>query len=83
MPSKSVLLFAARLAILIALCSVRLVAQMPIPYGEPISLEAAKKPADAALAEAARNRHRGESRLSSPATTPYMRVRIRRFGGLS
>jgi hypothetical protein len=29
------------------------------------------------------NRHRGESCLSSPATTPYMRVRIRRFGGLS
>src|SRR5436190_19306622 len=26
-----------------------------------------------------RNRHRGESRLSSPATPPYMRVRIRRF----
>ena len=29
------------------------------------------------------NRHRGESRLSSPATPPYMRVRIRRFGELS
>jgi hypothetical protein len=26
------------------------------------------------------NRHRGESHLSSPATPPYMRVRIRRFG---
>jgi dolichyl-phosphate-mannose--protein O-mannosyl transferase len=29
------------------------------------------------------NRHRGESHLSSPATPPDMRVRIRRFGGLS
>ncbi len=29
---------------------------MPTPYGEPISLEAAKKPADAALAEAAKNK---------------------------
>jgi len=28
-------------------------------------------------------RDRGESRLSSPPTPPYMRVRIRRFGGLS
>src|SRR5712671_7688497 len=27
-------------------------------------------------------RHRGESHLSSPATPPYMRVRIRRFGGV-
>src|SRR5664280_3912708 len=26
------------------------------------------------------NRHRGESRLSTPATPPDMRVRIRRFG---
>jgi hypothetical protein len=26
------------------------------------------------------NRHRGESRLSSPATPPDKRVRIRRFG---
>jgi|HubBroStandDraft_4_1064222.scaffolds.fasta_scaffold247669_1 hypothetical protein len=29
------------------------------------------------------NRDRGDSRLSSPPTPPYMRVRIRRFGGLS
>src|SRR6267143_7228875 len=29
------------------------------------------------------NGHRGESHLSSPATPPDMRVRIRRFGGLS
>jgi hypothetical protein len=28
------------------------------------------------------NRHRGESRLSSPATPPDMRVRSRRFRGL-
>jgi len=26
------------------------------------------------------NRHRGESHLSSPATPPDVRVRIRRFG---
>ena len=29
------------------------------------------------------NRHRGLRRPLSPATPPYMRVRIRRFGGLS
>src|SRR5262244_790563 len=29
------------------------------------------------------NRHRGNGRPLSPATPPYMRVRIRRFGGLS
>src|SRR6266496_3006305 len=29
-----------------------------------------------------RNRHRGESHLSSPATPPYMRVRIRRFSSV-
>src|ERR1700739_1383694 len=28
-------------------------------------------------------RHRGTGRPASPATPPYMRVRIRRFGGLS
>ncbi len=28
------------------------------------------------------NRHRGESHLSSPATPPYMRVRIRRFSSV-
>jgi uncharacterized protein GlcG (DUF336 family) len=41
--------------LLFALCSLSALAQMPNPYGEPISLEAAKKPAAAALAEAARN----------------------------
>ena len=35
-----------------------------------------------AVEHARRNRHRGESRLSSPATPPYMRVRIRRFDKL-
>ena len=30
-----------------------------------------------------RNRHRGTGHPASPATPPYMRVRIRRFGGLS
>jgi len=34
----------------------RLLAQMPNPYGLPISLAEAKKPAAAALAEAARNK---------------------------
>jgi len=29
------------------------------------------------------NRHRGDGHPSSPATPPDMRVRIRRFGGLS
>jgi len=29
------------------------------------------------------NRHRGTGRPASPATPPDMRVRIRRFGGLS
>src|SRR6266699_7222865 len=31
---------------------------------------------------AARNRHRGESHLSAPATPPDMRVRIRRFSSV-
>jgi uncharacterized protein GlcG (DUF336 family) len=43
-------------AILFALCGMKLVAQMPIPYGAPITLEEAKKPATAALAEAAKNK---------------------------
>jgi hypothetical protein len=30
-----------------------------------------------------KNRHRGTGRPASPATPPDMRVRIRRFGGLS
>ena len=37
------------------LCGLSLVAQMPNPYGAPISLEQARKPAAAALAEAAKN----------------------------
>jgi uncharacterized protein GlcG (DUF336 family) len=51
-----VILIAILVAILVALCSVSLVAQVPMPYGESISLEEAKKPADAALAEAAKNK---------------------------
>jgi glc operon protein GlcG len=39
-----------------ALCSVNMVAQMPNPYGAPITLEEAKKPAAAALAEAVKNK---------------------------
>lgn len=42
--------------LLFALCSLSAFAQMPNPYGPPISLEAAKKPAAAALAEAAKNK---------------------------
>jgi glc operon protein GlcG len=55
-PSQSIRQTVLRFAVLFALCSVRLAAQMPIPYGESISLEAARKPADAALAEAAKNK---------------------------
>jgi glc operon protein GlcG len=59
-PSTSIRLSPVRFTILTAFlcmpCSVPLPAQMPNPYGEPISLEAAKKPAEAALAEAARNK---------------------------
>jgi glc operon protein GlcG len=40
---------------MLALCGGGLVAQMPNPYGAPISLEAAKKPAAAAKAEATKN----------------------------
>ncbi len=58
MPSKPILvsLFAVIVAATAALCNVNLVAQMPNPYGAPITLEAAKKAADAALAEAAKNK---------------------------
>ena len=51
MSAKSICFF----VLLVAVFSLRLQAQMPIPYGEPISLQAAKKPAEAALAEAAQN----------------------------
>ena len=54
MPSKSICV--SLLAVLLALCSVNLVAQMPNPYGAPITLEEAKKAATAALAEAAKNK---------------------------
>ena len=40
---------------LLALCGGGLLAQMPNPYGVPISLEQARKPAAAARAEAAKN----------------------------
>jgi glc operon protein GlcG len=39
----------------LALCGGTLLAQMPNPYGAPISLEEAKKPLAAAMAEAAKN----------------------------
>jgi uncharacterized protein GlcG (DUF336 family) len=42
--------------VLAALGGGRLMAQMPNPYGAPISLEEAKKPAAAALVEAAKNK---------------------------
>jgi len=41
---------------LLVFSGVALSAQMPNPYGAPISLELAKKPAAAALAEAAKNK---------------------------
>jgi uncharacterized protein GlcG (DUF336 family) len=47
--SKSIL-------ILIALCSINVLAQMPNPYGAPIPLEDARKAATAALSEAAKNK---------------------------
>ncbi len=40
---------------MLALCGGSLLAQMPNPYGAPISLEEARKPAAAAKAEAAKN----------------------------
>lgn len=42
--------------VMLALFSTGALAQMPNPYGAPISLEEAKKPAAAALAEAAKNK---------------------------
>ena len=39
----------------LVLCGLSLAAQMPNPYGAPITLEQAKRPAAAALAEAAKN----------------------------
>jgi len=42
--------------LVLLLCGLSLTAQMPNPYGAPITLEQAKKPAAAALAEAARNK---------------------------
>jgi uncharacterized protein GlcG (DUF336 family) len=58
MSSRS--LVATLLALVVACCAVPLVAplaaQMPNPYGAPITLEEARKPAQAALAEAARNK---------------------------
>ena len=42
--------------LLFALCSLGASAQMPNPYGPPISLENAKKSAAVAIAEAARNK---------------------------
>lgn len=45
----------AMLSLLFALCASSALAQMPNPYGAPISLEAAKKAAAAAAAEARKN----------------------------
>ena len=42
--------------LLFTMCSLSAMAQMPNPYGPPITLEMARKPAAAALAEAARNK---------------------------
>ncbi len=54
MPSKSVRV--SLVAVLLALCTANLPAQMPNPYGAPIALEDARKAASAALAEAAKNK---------------------------
>lgn len=54
MPPRDLMKFFA--AFLLAACCLPATAQMPNPYGAPISLEAARKPAEAALAEAAKNK---------------------------
>lgn len=54
MPSKS--LIVSLFALLIALGSVNLRAQMPDPYGAPITLDEAKRAVTAALAEAVKNK---------------------------
>jgi uncharacterized protein GlcG (DUF336 family) len=46
-----------------------LAAQMPNPYGPPITLEAAKKPVAAALAEAARNKWTMAAAVVDPSGT--------------
>jgi glc operon protein GlcG len=43
------------IALTLAICTLRLGAQMPNPYGPPISVDNAKKAAAAALAEAVKN----------------------------
>lgn len=48
-------LLKAMLSVLFALCASSALAQMPNPYGAPISLENAKKAAAAAAAEARKN----------------------------
>jgi len=48
-------LLKALLSMLLALCASSALAQMPNPYGAPISLETAKKAAAAAAAEARKN----------------------------
>jgi len=55
-PVSSKLIPATLFVVLIALCCTGALAQMPNPYGPPITLEQAKKPAAAALAEAAKNK---------------------------
>ncbi len=54
MPSKS--LIVSLFALLIALGTVNLRAQMPDPYGAPITLDEAKRAVAAALAEAVKNK---------------------------
>ena len=54
MPAKY--LVKSLILLVFVLCALGAWAQMPNPYGPPISLEAAKAPAAAALAEAAKNK---------------------------
>jgi len=58
---------AAALALLLG--GTGLLAQLPNPYGPPISLEQARKPAAAALAEAARNKWKMAVAIVDPSGT--------------
>ncbi|HSB71141.1 MAG TPA: heme-binding protein [Candidatus Methylomirabilis sp.] len=54
-------------ALLFALCASSALAQMPNPYGAPISLENAKKASAAAVAEAQKNNWRMVVAITDPA----------------
>ena len=56
-------------AFALVLCGTGLLAQMPNPYGPPISLEQARKPAAVALAEAAKNKWNMAVAIVDPSGT--------------